>query len=177
LFWRDPIKCLESLFTNPLFHNKLDFVRCHVYKTASHLMWVYSEWMMGNIAWEMQVCAVFVFFRKQNLNIPLVDSASQRCYNSWHCTVICHPTKPWLVLESLIHFFWDLPTYAWVLTQTFIKSFPPYGVRNHNSVGMKRPYLHELSIDHLYYGVMWHCPAWHTKGARFPAPMPSHACV
>jgi hypothetical protein len=27
------------------------------------------------------------------------------------------------------------------------------GVRNHNSVGMKRPYLHELSFDHLHYGV------------------------
>jgi hypothetical protein len=27
-------------------------------------------------------------------------------------------------------------------------------VRNHNSVGMKRPYLHELSIDHLHYGVI-----------------------
>jgi hypothetical protein len=27
------------------------------------------------------------------------------------------------------------------------------GVRNHNSVGVKRPYLHELSIDHLHYGV------------------------
>jgi hypothetical protein len=27
-------------------------------------------------------------------------------------------------------------------------------VRNHNSVGMKRPYLHKLSIDHLHYGVI-----------------------
>jgi hypothetical protein len=27
-------------------------------------------------------------------------------------------------------------------------------VRNHNSVGMKKPYLHELSIDHLHYGVI-----------------------
>jgi hypothetical protein len=26
-------------------------------------------------------------------------------------------------------------------------------VRNHNSVGMKRPYLHELSFDHSHYGV------------------------
>jgi len=26
-------------------------------------------------------------------------------------------------------------------------------VRNHNSVGMKRPYLHKLSIEHLHYGV------------------------
>jgi hypothetical protein len=26
-------------------------------------------------------------------------------------------------------------------------------VRNHDSVGMKRPYLHKLSFDHLHYGV------------------------
>jgi hypothetical protein len=26
-------------------------------------------------------------------------------------------------------------------------------VRNHNSVGVKRPYLHELLFDHLHYGV------------------------
>jgi len=26
-------------------------------------------------------------------------------------------------------------------------------VRNHNSVGAKRPYLHELSFDHSHYGV------------------------
>jgi hypothetical protein len=31
-------------------------------------------------------------------------------------------------------------------------------VRNHNSVGVKRPYLHELSFDHLHYGVAWHFP-------------------
>ncbi|KAG2338456.1 hypothetical protein BDR05DRAFT_893431 [Suillus weaverae] len=29
LFWRDPIECLESLFSNPLFHDKLDFIPCH----------------------------------------------------------------------------------------------------------------------------------------------------
>jgi len=28
------------------------------------------------------------------------------------------------------------------------------GIWNHISVGMKRPYLHELSIDHLHYGVI-----------------------
>jgi hypothetical protein len=42
-------------------------------------------------------------------------------------------------------------------------------VRNHNSMGMKRPYLHELSIDHLHYGVIQHFPVWHAKGACFPA--------
>jgi hypothetical protein len=29
-----------------------------------------------------------------------------------------------------------------------------FSVRNHISVGVKRPYLHELSIDHLHYGVI-----------------------
>ncbi|KAG2738995.1 hypothetical protein P692DRAFT_201730262 [Suillus brevipes Sb2] len=54
LFWRDPIECLESLFSNPLFHDKLDFVPRRVYSTAAHLVRVYSEWMTGDAAWEMQ---------------------------------------------------------------------------------------------------------------------------
>ncbi|KIK45260.1 hypothetical protein CY34DRAFT_22595 [Suillus luteus UH-Slu-Lm8-n1] len=54
LFWRDPIECLESLFSNPLFHDKLDFIPRRVYSTAAHLVRVYSEWMTGDAAWEMQ---------------------------------------------------------------------------------------------------------------------------
>ncbi|KAG2059350.1 hypothetical protein BDR06DRAFT_979926 [Suillus hirtellus] len=37
LFWRDPVGCLESLFSNPLFHDKLDFIPCCIYKTAEQL--------------------------------------------------------------------------------------------------------------------------------------------
>ncbi|KAG2039879.1 hypothetical protein BDR03DRAFT_822017, partial [Suillus americanus] len=33
LFWRDPVECLESLFSNPLFHDQLDFTPHYVYKT------------------------------------------------------------------------------------------------------------------------------------------------
>ncbi|KAG1846272.1 hypothetical protein F4604DRAFT_1595105 [Suillus subluteus] len=54
LFWRDPVECLESLFSNPLFHDKLDFVPRRVYKTAARLLRVYSEWLTGNSAWDMQ---------------------------------------------------------------------------------------------------------------------------
>ncbi|KAG1744791.1 hypothetical protein EDB19DRAFT_1591983, partial [Suillus lakei] len=43
LFWRDPIECLESLFANPLFHDKLDFTPHRVYTMAAHLIRVYSE--------------------------------------------------------------------------------------------------------------------------------------
>ncbi|KAG2058765.1 hypothetical protein BDR06DRAFT_980181 [Suillus hirtellus] len=54
LFWRDLVDCLESLFSNPLFHNQLDFIPCHVYKTALQLLCVYSEWLMGDAAWSIQ---------------------------------------------------------------------------------------------------------------------------
>ncbi|KAG1794838.1 uncharacterized protein HD556DRAFT_1198998, partial [Suillus plorans] len=54
LFWRDPVKCLESLFSNPLFHDKLNFVPCRVYTAAGWLLHVYSEWLTGDSAWDIQ---------------------------------------------------------------------------------------------------------------------------
>ncbi|KAG0695794.1 hypothetical protein DFH29DRAFT_879790 [Suillus ampliporus] len=54
LFWRDPVECLESLFSNPLFHDKLNFIFHHVYKMAARLLRVYSEWLTGDSAWDMQ---------------------------------------------------------------------------------------------------------------------------
>ncbi|KAG0705579.1 hypothetical protein DFH29DRAFT_980830 [Suillus ampliporus] len=54
LFWRDPVECLESLFSNPLFHDQLDFIPRRIYKTAAQLLRVYSEWLMGDAAWSIQ---------------------------------------------------------------------------------------------------------------------------
>ncbi|KAG2103464.1 uncharacterized protein F5147DRAFT_580548 [Suillus discolor] len=54
LFWRDPVECLESLFSNPLFHDKLDFVPHRVYTTAARVLRVYSEWLTGDFAWDIQ---------------------------------------------------------------------------------------------------------------------------
>ncbi|KAG1843443.1 hypothetical protein F4604DRAFT_1689530 [Suillus subluteus] len=54
LFWRDPVECLESLFSNPLFHDQLDFIPHRVYKTAVWLLRVYSEWLTGDTAWSIQ---------------------------------------------------------------------------------------------------------------------------
>ncbi|KAG0694630.1 hypothetical protein DFH29DRAFT_773825, partial [Suillus ampliporus] len=54
LFWRDPVECLESLFSNPVFHDKLDFVPRRVYTTAARLLRVYSEWLTGDFAWDIQ---------------------------------------------------------------------------------------------------------------------------
>ncbi|KAH7903379.1 hypothetical protein BJ138DRAFT_1020738, partial [Hygrophoropsis aurantiaca] len=54
LFWRDPLECIEALFNNPLFHNKLDLVPRRVYRSEERLVRVYSEWMTGDTAWDMQ---------------------------------------------------------------------------------------------------------------------------
>ncbi|KAG2127501.1 hypothetical protein DEU56DRAFT_872775 [Suillus clintonianus] len=52
--WKDPVECLESLFSNPLFHDQLDFVPHCVYTTSARLLRVYSEWLTGDSAWEIQ---------------------------------------------------------------------------------------------------------------------------
>ncbi|KAH7917077.1 hypothetical protein BV22DRAFT_990221, partial [Leucogyrophana mollusca] len=43
LFWRDPVECLEALFSNPAFHDKMDFVPRRVYETSARLVRVYNE--------------------------------------------------------------------------------------------------------------------------------------
>ncbi|KAG2030287.1 hypothetical protein BDR03DRAFT_878679, partial [Suillus americanus] len=58
LYWRDLIDCISNLFNHPLFHNCMDLTSRKVYTTAWKLSQVYTEWMMGDHAWEMQVCDV-----------------------------------------------------------------------------------------------------------------------
>ena len=58
LFYRDTVECLEALFQHPLFHDKLDLVPCHVYRTAERLVRVYSEWMTSDGAWDIQVLSL-----------------------------------------------------------------------------------------------------------------------
>ncbi|KAG2124666.1 hypothetical protein DEU56DRAFT_873241 [Suillus clintonianus] len=54
LYWRDPLDCISSLLNNPAFHDQLDFTPRRVYTTAQRLCRVYSEWMTGDDAWNMQ---------------------------------------------------------------------------------------------------------------------------
>ena len=66
LYYRDPIECLQSLLRSPLLANQLEFVPYRLYKTADKLMRVYSEWMSGEAAWEMQVSPHF--------RLPITDT-------------------------------------------------------------------------------------------------------
>lgn len=55
LFLRDPIECIQSLYSNPLLKDEFDVEPFRIYKTAEKLVRVYTEWMSGDCAWQMQV--------------------------------------------------------------------------------------------------------------------------
>jgi hypothetical protein len=55
LYYRDPIECVEFLFSNPLFARHMDYTPERLYTTAEKLERVYAGWMTGDSAWEMQV--------------------------------------------------------------------------------------------------------------------------
>jgi hypothetical protein len=59
LFYRDALDCVEYMFGNPLFANHMDFCPVRLYQDAEQTIRVYSEWMTGNAAWEMQVRLIF----------------------------------------------------------------------------------------------------------------------
>ncbi|KAG0699463.1 hypothetical protein DFH29DRAFT_770745, partial [Suillus ampliporus] len=54
LYWWDLIECIASIFNHPLFHNHMDFTSHKVYTMVQKLSQVYTEWMAGDHAWDMQ---------------------------------------------------------------------------------------------------------------------------
>ncbi|KAG2086081.1 uncharacterized protein F5147DRAFT_781787 [Suillus discolor] len=54
LYWRDPLECIATIFNHPLFHNRIDYTACKVYSTAERLSRIYTEWVTGEHAWQMQ---------------------------------------------------------------------------------------------------------------------------
>ena len=59
LFYRDALDCVEYLFGNPLFANRMDFSPTRLYHNVEQTIRIYTEWMTGNAAWEMQVSLYF----------------------------------------------------------------------------------------------------------------------
>ncbi|KAJ6571013.1 hypothetical protein DFH09DRAFT_1246876 [Mycena vulgaris] len=54
LFYRDPVQLLQSLLQNPLVQDYIHYTPFRLYTTAARTMRVYTEWLSGNVAWEMQ---------------------------------------------------------------------------------------------------------------------------
>jgi hypothetical protein len=55
LYWCDPLECISNIFNHPLFHDHMDYSARRAYTCAQKACRVYTEWMTGNRAWEIQV--------------------------------------------------------------------------------------------------------------------------
>lgn len=61
LFYRDTLECVEYLLGNPLFSDCMDFCPTRLYQDAEQTIHIYTEWVTGNAAWEMQVRPLFCY--------------------------------------------------------------------------------------------------------------------
>ena len=55
LYYRNPLECLESLMRNPLFKDHISFSPFRLYESAAKASRIYTEWLSGEAAWQMQV--------------------------------------------------------------------------------------------------------------------------
>ena len=55
LYYRDPLLCLQYLMQSPLVKDHLSFSPFKLYESAAKIMRVYTEWLSGDQAWNIQV--------------------------------------------------------------------------------------------------------------------------
>jgi Plavaka transposase len=55
LYYRDPLECLQSLLSNPLIQDFVHFTPFRLWSNSARLMRVYTEWLSGDVSWEIQV--------------------------------------------------------------------------------------------------------------------------
>ena len=60
LFYRNALDCVKYLLRNPLFSDCIDFSPVQLYQDAEQTIRIYTEWVTGNAAWEMQVSLFFL---------------------------------------------------------------------------------------------------------------------
>lgn len=55
LFYRDPVDCLQALMESPLIKDHIQFQPFQLFRSAEGALRVYTEWLSGDAAWNMQV--------------------------------------------------------------------------------------------------------------------------
>ena len=55
LYYRDPVECLQALLSNPLVQDHIHYTPFRLWESADKLMRIYTEWLSGDHAWEIQV--------------------------------------------------------------------------------------------------------------------------
>ncbi|KAF8970295.1 hypothetical protein BDZ97DRAFT_1914618 [Flammula alnicola] len=54
LYYRDPLECIQSLLHSPLIKDHVKFKPFQIFRTAEKVMRVYTEWLSGEAAWNIQ---------------------------------------------------------------------------------------------------------------------------
>ena len=91
LYYRDPIDCLQSILHNPLFQDYIQFHPFQLFWSAEGAMRVYTEWLSGDAAWEMQVCNRHIRFPVSTLRLIILyikGFSSTRGNTSWNGFII-----------------------------------------------------------------------------------------
>jgi hypothetical protein len=55
LFYRDPLDCVEYLFSSPLLKGHITLVPKRQWTKDNYIRRIYREWMSSDTAWAMQV--------------------------------------------------------------------------------------------------------------------------
>lgn len=61
LFYRDPLLCLQYLMLSPLVQDHISFTPFKLYENSAKTMRIYTEWLSGDQAWNIQVNLPFFF--------------------------------------------------------------------------------------------------------------------
>ena len=55
VYFRDPVECLQSLLSHPLFTSQISFVSQKVWSSSAQVVRIYEDWLSGDHAWGLQV--------------------------------------------------------------------------------------------------------------------------
>jgi len=59
LYYRDPVECIQTLLSHPLFAPHISFVPQKVWSSSARVVRIYQEWLSGDHAWNLQVSSSF----------------------------------------------------------------------------------------------------------------------
>ena len=59
LYYGDPVECIQSLLSHPLFAPHISFIPQKVWMSSAQVVHIYQEWLLGNHAWDLQVSSSF----------------------------------------------------------------------------------------------------------------------
>ncbi|KAI6040096.1 hypothetical protein EDC04DRAFT_2602739 [Pisolithus marmoratus] len=55
IYYCDPVECLQSPFSHPLFASHMSFILWRVWSSSAQIVHIYKDWMSGDHAWNLQI--------------------------------------------------------------------------------------------------------------------------